>query len=284
MYYELYVDVLFLINMCMDFYILAIIKKIMGCTATYLRIFLISAISSMLTTIIIVLPLKSIIIKYIIIHLGINVISAKTALKIKGKVNVVKAVILLYIMTFIFGGVLNWVAYGVKINVEELLLAGLLLFILIRGAIIIYTFYKRKSGKTCEVIIILNCRQLKLKGLVDTGNSLVEPISKKPVNIVPLDVIQEVLSQKQINYIKTFLEYGMESIDTDWDELSGICYVPYCSVGKKNGLLPAIRVEKMIIIQGEKINEINKPIIGICQNDFVSDKRYHIILNPKLVD
>lgn len=284
MYYELYVDVLFLINMCMDFYIFAIIKKIMGCTATYLRIFLISIICSVFTIIIIVLPLKSIIIKYIMIHLGINVIGTKTALKLKSKLNVLKAVILLYIMTFLFGGILNWLTYYRNINVEQLLLAGLIVFILIRGAIIIYTFYERKLGKICEVTISLNLRQLKLKGLVDTGNSLVEPISKKPVNIVPLDVIKELLTRKQINYIETFLEYGMESIDTDWDELNGLCYIPYCSVGKKNGLLPAIRVEEMKIIQGEKIIEITKPIIGICQNDFVSDKRYHIILNPKLVD
>lgn len=268
----------------MNFYIFAIIKKLMGCTATYLRIFLISVISSVLTIIIIVLPLKSIIIKYIIIHLGINVISAKTALKLKGKLNLIKAVVLLYSMTFLFGGVLSWMTYGSKVNAEQLLLAGFAIFVLIRGAIIIYTFYKRSLSKICEVTISLNCRQLKLKGLVDTGNSLVEPISKKPVNIVPLDVIKELLSPKQINYIKTFLEYGMESIDIDYDDLSGICYVPYCSVGKKNGLLPAIRVDKMKIVQSEKVNEINKPIIGICQNDFVSDKRYHIILNPNLVD
>lgn len=284
MYYELYVDVLFLINMCMNFFIFAIIKKIMRCPATYLRIFLICILSSMLTIIIIVLPLKSIIIKYIIIHLGINVMSTKLTLKLKGKGNICKAVILLYIMTFLFGGILNFVTYGKNINVEQLLLAGLIIFILIRGAIIIYTFYKRSLGKICEVTISLNNRQISLRGLVDTGNSLVEPISKKPVNIVPLEVIKELLTKGQMDYIKTFLEYGMESIDLEWDELSGICYVPYCSVGKKNGLLPAIKVEKMEIIQGEKVNKITKPIIGICQNEFVSDKRYHIILNPKLVD
>jgi len=284
LYYELYVDVLFLINMFMNFYIFAIIKKIMGCTATYLRIFLISALSSMLTTIIIVLPLNSIIIKYIIIHLIINVISTKIALKIKNKLNLLKALCLLYIMTFLFGGIINFIGNSIKIDVEVLLIAGFVIFILIRGAINIYSFYKRSLSKICEVTISLNCRQLKLKGLVDTGNSLVEPITKMPVNIVPFDVIQELLNEKQINYIKTFLEYGMECVDTDCKDLSGICYVPFCSVGKKNGLLPAIRVEKMKIVQGEKTNEIVKPIIGICQNDFVSDKRYHIILNPKLVD
>lgn len=284
MYYELYVDVLFLINMCMNFFILSIIKKLLRCTATYLRIFLICAISSVLTIIIIVLPLKGIIIKYILIHLGINVISTKIALKLKGRINILKAVVLLYIITFLFGGILNFITYGKKLNVEQLLLAGLIIFILIRGAIIIYSFYKRSLSKICEVTISLNCRQLKLRGLVDTGNSLVEPISKKPVNIVPFEVIKELLTQKQISYIKTFLEYGMEDIDVEWDELNKICYVPYCSVGKKNGLLPAIKVEKINIIHGEKVIEITKPMIGICQNEFISDKRYQIILNPKLVD
>lgn len=284
MFYELYVDALFLINMCMNFYILILIKKIMRCTATYLRIFLISVVSSMLTIIIIVLPLKCIIAKYIIIHLGINVFSTKLALNLKDKINIVKAVVLLYILTFLFGGILNWLTYGKNINVEQLLLVGLIVYILIRGVISIYSFYKRNLSKICEVTISLNNRKLKLKGLLDTGNSLVEPISKKPVNIIPLDAIKELLTLEQVSYIKAFLEYGIENINEEWDEISTIRYVPFCSVGKKNGLLPAIIVEKIDIIHGEKVIEITKPMIGICQNEFVSAKKYQIILNPKLVD
>lgn len=284
MYYELYVDVLFLINMCMNFFILSIIKKLLRCTATYLRIFLISVISSLLTIIIIVLPLKGIIIKYILIHLGINVVSTKIALKLKGRINILKAVALLYILTFLFGGILNFLTFGRDLNAEQLLLSGLVVFILIRGAIIIYTFYKRSFEKICQVTISQNYRQLNIQGLVDTGNSLVEPISKKPVNIVPFDVIKDLLTQKQISYIKTFLEYETFDLNVEWDELNQICYVPYCSVGKKNGLLPAIKVEKINIIHGEKVIEVRGPMIGVCQNEFMSDKRYQIILNPKLVD
>jgi len=268
----------------MNFYIFAIIKKIMGCSATYPRIFFISIISSMLTIIIIVLPLKSIIIKYIIIHMGINVLSTKLALKLKGRSQIFKAVILLYILTFLIGGVLNWITYGREMNVEKLLVAGLIIFILIRGAIIIYSFYKRNISKVCEVTISLNNKQLNLKGLVDTGNSLVEPISKKPVNIVPLGKIEDLLTSKQVDYIKSFLECETVSRDVDLEDLKGICYIPYNSVGKKNGLIPAIKADKMKIIQDQRVSEIFMPIIGICQNEFVSDKRYHIILNPKLVD
>lgn len=216
--------------------------------------------------------------------MGINVLSTKLALKLKGRSQIFKAVILLYILTFLIGGVLNWITYGREMNVEKLLVAGLIIFILIRGAIIIYSFYKRNISKVCEVTISLNNKQLNLKGLVDTGNSLVEPISKKPVNIVPLGKIEDLLTSKQVDYIKSFLECETVSRDVDLEDLKGICYIPYNSVGKKNGLIPAIKADKMKIYQDQRVSEIFMPIIGICQNEFVSDKRYHIILNPKLVD
>ncbi|WP_099468535.1 sigma-E processing peptidase SpoIIGA [Konateibacter massiliensis] len=281
MYYELYVDVLFLINMCMNFFILSIVGKILRCTATYLRIILICAISSMLTIVIIMLPLQGVLIKYTLIF-GVNVISTKTALKLKDGISILKAVILLYIMTFLFGGILNFLTYAKKINAEQVLLAGLLLFILARGAIKIDRFYKRTSGKVCEVTISLNDRRLRLKGLMDTGNSLVDPVSRQPVNIVPFEVIKELLTDKEAICIENFLEYKAE--DIEMEELGELYYIPYSSVGRKNGLLPAIKVEELCIVYGGSVIEVARPMIGICQNEFVSDKRYQIILNPKLVD
>jgi hypothetical protein len=109
-----------------------------------------------------------------------------------------------------------------------------------------------------------------------------EPVSKKPVNIIPFRILKGLLDPMQSDLLLHYLEYGIGESDEIIRDLGGICYVPYCSVGKTNGLLPAIRIEKMEIVYEEKKKEVVRPIIGICQDEFMSDKKYQIILNPNL--
>jgi hypothetical protein len=75
---------------------------------------------------------------------------------------------LLYTLTFFFGGAIAWMTYGTALHPEQILLGGFVLFVLIRGAINIYSFYKRNLSKVCEVTLFLNSKQLKLNGLIDT--------------------------------------------------------------------------------------------------------------------
>ena len=58
MYYELYIDVLFLVNFMMDYILLLLVRKMLKCTATHGNVFMGAMTGSFLTCLIIVLPIS----------------------------------------------------------------------------------------------------------------------------------------------------------------------------------------------------------------------------------
>lgn len=65
-------------------------------------------------------------------------------------------------------------------------------------------------------------------------------------------------------------------------ELQTLRYIPYCSVGTEKGVLPVIRAEKMCIHTGKEC-WVEKPLIGICEEDSFTNGEYQMILNPAIL-
>ena len=66
------------------------------------------------------------------------------------------------------------------------------------------------------------------------------------------------------------------------NELQTLRYIPYCSVGTEKGVLPVIRAEKMCIHTGQEC-WVEKPLIGICEEDSFTNGEYQMILNPAIL-
>ena len=60
-----------------------------------------------------------------------------------------------------------------------------------------------------------------------------------------------------------------------------IRYIPYRTIGKKNGVIPVITLDKMCI-EGEENEWINNPLIGICDTKISENDEYDMILNPEV--
>ena len=97
MHYELYIDVFFLVNVTMDFFLLAAVRKMSGSRVSYRRIFLGALSGALLTCLIVVLPIPYASVKFILFHSLANAVMIKAGLGIKGKREFLQAFILLYI-------------------------------------------------------------------------------------------------------------------------------------------------------------------------------------------
>ena len=95
MYYELYIDVFFLVNFMMDYILLLITKQMLHCSATRRSVCLGAAAGSLLTCIIVVLPLPAAFIKFILFHMFVNTCMIRAGLKIKNRRDFAKAYFLL---------------------------------------------------------------------------------------------------------------------------------------------------------------------------------------------
>lgn len=106
-------------------------------------------------------------------------------------------------------------------------------------------------------------------GLIDTGNGLVDPISKEPVIVIQKSLLEKLLLKEEIAKQK------------------GYRVIPYGSIGRKKGILEAFRVERLEIFRerenGE--NEVvtrEKVLCAVYEENYNNDA-YEVILTPLLL-
>ena len=190
MYYELYIDVFFLVNFVMDYLLLLFIRKTLKCTATHGRVCLGAAVGAFLTCLIVILPISSIVMKFILFHVFVNTCMIRAGLKIKTIRSFVKSLLMLYIGGFLLGGILE--AFRQYVRVGSLFFA-----VAIAGYYMVLWIWKfisylqRYSSYHCEVELYLGDRMYRVKGMIDTGNGLSDPISGRPVNILERKIVKK---------------------------------------------------------------------------------------------
>ena len=114
MRYELYIDVFFLVNVTMDCFLLAAVRKMLGSRVSYGRVFLGALSGAFLTCLIVMLPIPYASVKFILFHSLTNAVMIKAGLGIKGKREFLQAFILLYISGFLTGGVFQFLGQDRK--------------------------------------------------------------------------------------------------------------------------------------------------------------------------
>ena len=90
-----------------------------------------------------------------------------------------------------------------------------------------------------------------LTALIDTGNSLTDPFTGEPVSILERTAADELFCGRMP---------GTDAVH------------PYCSVGRKEGILPAVRLEKLCIYERGP-RWIEAPLVGISEDAVSSMER-----------
>lgn len=258
MYYELYIDVFFLVNFMMDAILLEIVRKILKCPATHGRIFLGAAAGAFGTCAVILLPIPYASVKFIMFHGLINIIMLKTGLRTGWDRTLWKAFLLLYISGFLVGGILESLWPYTRT-------AGLFFAFAVvsyYGALGIFKLLKylaRQDHYRRQVVLYRGNRRCRITAVIDTGNSLRDGLSGKPVSIISR---------------KTADSLG------DWSQTQGIRWIPYHAVGTREGVLPMFPLDKMEV-QGETVEVVEDPLVAVYEE--ISADDYEMLLNPDVL-
>ncbi len=259
MYYELYVDVLFLVNFMMDYILLLIVRKMLKCNATHGRICIGAAVGSLLTCITIILPIPYPVIKLILFHVFVNTCMIQVGLKIKTIRLFLKAMITLYIGSFLLGGIMETVRPYVRVGSLFLVLA-IAGYYLVLGIWKFISYMQRWNQFHCKVELYLGNERYEIKGLIDTGNGLRDPISGEPVSVLNHAVAKKLFGEKPLKNVR---------------------YIPYRSIGKKEGVLAAFQIDRMCVWTDTKC-WVENPLIAISEEPIGMGNEYEMILNPNL--
>lgn len=178
------------------------------------------------------------------------------------RVNFYRIFLCFYLAVFILGGallLLESIAGGRKISMISW---GILVVFLVILVELMYIKFNEKND-FCQVILTFSEeRKCRITALLDSGNGLLEPISKMPVSI-----IEERVAGQYKKYLKKE-KFRM---------------VPFHSLGEERGMLEAYFIEKMEIRGKEGVRVIKNPIIAISKGTISANEKYQMILQPEIL-
>ncbi|KYD08159.1 sigma-E processing peptidase SpoIIGA [Heyndrickxia sporothermodurans] len=296
-----YMDVIWLLNLLVDSMLLWLTAIILKRQTSIWRIFIGGFIGSLL--IVMSLTPFSSYAGHPIVKLAFSILIVYSAFGFKRFKYFFSNLLTFYFVTFLIGGLLIGTHYFIHFDFQlknSVLLASVKgfgdpiswLFVLF-GLPIAWYFSKQRIedfemaniqyDQLVDVKITINGISLQLKGLIDSGNQLYDPLSKQPVMIVS---IQNVLDQfpieiKEItDHSDRFLQ-GKTTLPSEWSEK--IRFIPAKVVGKSNQLLLAYKPDNLIIEKEYESWIVKKALISFTNQRLSSDDMFQCIVHPKML-
>ena len=288
-----YVDMLFLINFVMDFVVLWAAARLAQIRTSYWRLGLAATLGS-LYSVLVLLPafqmMSRMEIKFIV-SLGMVVIAyCPLPWKKFGQ-----AVLYFYLVAFTMGGaVLGFMYFSssssliANLPLHYLWLAVALVTAAVLGKYGIAYIKKNLLQDLLKVPveICIQGKSFKVTGLVDTGNQLVDPQTKKPVVIVEYAVLKPYLPLELQNIIDADGEVDLarltELVPSEGKTLS-LRLIPFTTIGKRHGMLVGFRPDKITVFTGDQQFCKTDVVIGIYNRRLSPQGSYRALLHPDLI-
>ncbi|OIK14023.1 sigma-E processing peptidase SpoIIGA [Bacillus sp. MUM 116] len=210
----------------------------------------------------------------------------------------IKALMTLYVSTFLIGGALIGAHYFLQ--TDSLLLAGLKgfgdpiswMFVFI-GFPIAWHFSKKnvegmemtkiQFDQIVSVSLTINSETYVFKGLVDSGNQLYDPLTKLPVMFISIKNQMEGMSEpiKQMAANTETLLMGEEEFPSDWQNKLRI--IPYRVVGQEHQLIMAVKPDSILIEKNGDCFLCEKGLVSFTMQELSPDDAFQCIVHPKML-
>lgn len=250
MYYEIYIDSLFLVNFVMNLYLLLLVNESICRTATRLRLILGAAIGAGIYLVPFFVG-GCVWLKIAMGMLAGTCLMIFTAFPIRSLRAFGMITARLLLTSFLMGGGILFLMQRIPFirqhfpGISGVMGAGALVFLL--------TAYlqERKAGKShlCQVTLSGKDGKMKVAALLDSGNSLVEPISGKPVSVIDKNVFHGLWKEPPEFYRA----------------------IPYHSIGKQRGILKGYLMSEIQIEVDGVIKSCRDVYIAVSEESITGD-------------
>ena len=169
---------------------------------------------------------------------------------------------------------------------SELALALAVTFIILRVVWDVIQARFLKDKMLVRLSIIFDSKASELYALVDTGNSLHDPLTNMPVVVVEFAAIKELLPEDIRKIFEKDSESDLGSVTaaiscSTW--FSRFRLIPFTSLGRENGMLIGFRPDYIEIGSEDEKKGVSDVIVGIYNRALSRNEKYKALLNPELI-
>lgn len=293
----LYVDILFLENLLANCLIIKLTGAISGFEVKTFRMILASSLGALYAILAVVIP-KTAILSGLLTRVIVSILMILIAFKIRGVSEFLRRWGMMLLSAFLLAGCTYGISslfassaapYGGVMYIspqailKAFLLSGAICILLVRPIGRILSGKAYKEGAILPVYIKMGDKSARLRALVDTGNSLVDPITGYPVLVVEADSIKSILPAEvyEAAITNNIDIYGSSEGKNPW--LHRLHLIPFKSIGKENGILTGFRPDVVRVGKEGSLKEIKDVIVGICAVKLSSSANYSALMGPVLL-
>ncbi|AYV71259.1 sigma-E processing peptidase SpoIIGA [Bacillus sp. PK3-056] len=215
----------------------------------------------------------------------------------------IQALMIFYLATFLIGGTLIGAHYFIQFDFDlssSVLLASIKgfgdpiswLFVLLGFPIAWYFSRRNVEGmevtkiqyeQVIDVIFQVGGKEFSIKGLVDSGNQVYDPISRLPVMFVSLKNIEKDMPAQIIRLTDQpeAIIYGSQPIAPEWESKMRI--IPYKVVGKDHQLLIAVKPDCLFLKKEQEVIAVEKGLISFTNQVLSAEGIFDCIVHPKML-
>ena len=273
---EVYVDSLLLLQFVMNIYLLALVNHMLRQSVSFRRILGGAFGGAVLSIIPFLMPLKIFLSMFLSFFMSVMCLTVIT-FRTYRKESFWKVFEKLGISTVLLGGILSILMRILPKGADTCL--GMSGVLLAGGAVYggLSKLVRKKGEEKAVCRVTLFGREevsafgngtgkehkVSVQALIDTGNSLVEPISGKPVAVLDKMVFEQLLGENKPE-----------------------CYrvIPFHSIGKKSGWLPGYLLERILVETEGFTKEYREIYVGISEEIISETNTYKMILNPRIFE
>ena len=257
MYYELYLDVLFLENFLMDYILLLVTKRVLHIRSPVWRLCLAAIVGAFSTCAVIAIGIPCTSVKLGLFYGIIPGIMLISGMRIRSVSEFARGLLTLYISGFLVGGIFTFLGQYAQVGSIFFALAVGSYYLSV-GVLKILAMFFHFGETHSRAYLVYGDKNCWCEALIDTGNHLTDPVSGKAVSIVSQRVAEQLL---------------------DWDEITGLRQIAYHTIGKGRGQLPVLMIDSLKLEGDDQAYE--SPMIALSE-DTSFGNAYDMILNPDI--
>lgn len=270
----IYVDMLFGINLVMDFIILMLVNYVMKFAATNWKLLLSATFGACWSVAAVMIPeaykLFVNICTYILIGPIMIRICAGNNIKC-----VLKGTVVLMAIAVFMGGLMHFLYYNTYAGYfvrcvllkDDILMVFTLLTVILAFLMIRWFLYgKRIHSVLRKVKCVQGNENVDFEAIIDTGNCLTDPVTGKPVTVVEKNVMRSILNNID-DYTK--VKYHL---------------IPFRTVGCEDGMMEVITIDFMYIYDDKGTVSLQNALIGLSENKMSDGGMYQALINPQVLE
>lgn len=280
MYYDVYIDLVFVTNLLMDYILLRIVGKLFLRRGSRVRILLGATIGALFSCLILYVPPDVVFPAKILFHGGCAWLMLVLGLNLRKNGLLLKAVVAIYLMAFLIGGIMQALPVK-KLTPLRFVIVACGAYLGLSALIYLSDSFRARWKNIYPVTLSYRGNVQQFTGFFDTGNLLVDPLTNEAVFIVKPEVLEAILPGEEADRLRYLQENPGELEDTQLSSLHPH-FLPYKTVGRE-GVMLAVTVDDLCIHTPSEVIHAADPVLALAMEPSALGKEYQVLLNSRIM-